>query len=141
MDLRVPSFLPAFKTSSPTKKEKKTMDEIYAYDFKRHTILQGDVALIPVEQVMGDLVTLEPSGRDLIVAHSETGHHHVVEAEKADGFVDIEDPSRLWMTVREDTQIVHQREEFQHEAQIVPAGHYLVQRQTAPGPRPTVWSD
>lgn len=141
MDIKLPEFLtPAWKTSSPTKKE-KTMDEIYAFDFKRSTILQGDVALIPVEKVMGDLVTLEPSGRDLIVAHSETGHHHVVEAEKADGFVDAEDPSRLWMIVREPTEIVHQREEFQHEAQIVPAGHYLVQRQTAPGARPTVWTD
>jgi hypothetical protein len=51
---------------------------------------------------------------DLIVGHSETGHHHVVPATDASVYQDPRDPLKLYLDVKTDTALVHLRDYDTH---------------------------
>lgn len=108
------------------KKELRTVRRIAA---------QGDVTIIrhdgavppglrPVERVHGAL----------IVTHSETGHHHVIERPRVDMF-HTEDPLISWLEVHGEeslpnvAELVHRRDYDTHETLGLYPGVYKIHRQ------------
>lgn len=59
----------------------------------------------------------------LIVGHSETGHHHLVDADCAT--LTRVDPFTAFLAVRKATRLVHQREYDTHPAIELQPGIYL----------------
>jgi hypothetical protein len=110
------------------------------FDRDRKTILQGDVTLVPVKTIPKYAVAhnFERSMTELVLAHSETGHNHVIPStgvtlymeddRDEEKFVPVR-RDHFWMALEEPTELTHHREEHQHEAQIVEPGYWYVQRQ------------
>lgn len=76
---------------------------------------QGDVLFTRVEE-LPDGVKLETEGERAIVAHSETGHHHVAVASKV-RFFSTMDPSISYIEADADVDIdvVHERNHDTHQ--------------------------
>ena len=76
---------------------------------------------------------------NIIIGHSETGHHHVMDATKADIYDLPESLTRL-LVVHEGTTLEHLREFDTHEPLYFNPGQYLVRnlREYVPGGRPDV---
>lgn len=78
-------------------------------------VRHGEVMLIPVKDV--------PNGRvlkkgDYILAHSETGHHHVLEGT---GFEITEvENGQLFVKVLKDTNLAHRKEHDKHRTITLP---------------------
>jgi hypothetical protein len=64
-----------------------------------------------------------------ILAHSETGHHHVVEAGAADMFIDRMNAFIAYLNVASPTEIKHLRDFDTHETIALEPGLYEVRRQ------------
>lgn len=66
-------------------------------------VRHGEVILKPISELPKE-ATLEKSAKKYIVAHSETGHHHVLESLKEfkvytwkeDRYIEIPEMSELW---------------------------------------------
>lgn len=105
------------------------------FDPGRRSIPQGDCLLIPIravpETARGQV--LAPEGRHHVIAHSETGHHHVIEARGDIRHFGSLDRLRAFLEVGgpAPAELKHLRDHHRHETQIVPAGAWLVQRQRA----------
>ncbi|MEM6413162.1 MAG: hypothetical protein AAF720_00710 [Pseudomonadota bacterium] len=93
---------------------------------------QGDCFLIKVD-TLPELIQLAKSENgQFIVAHSETGHHHVIEAnlDRVKMFDDPNDPLTAWIQViADDVHLEHQRTFDTHEALNPAPGFYKVRRQ------------
>jgi hypothetical protein len=67
------------------------------------------------------------------VAHSETGHDHVMELEHVEIYKDPKTSERdlyeLFCLVKQDTPIEHLRSFDTHETLLVPPGEYIIKRQ------------
>lgn len=88
-------------------------------------VFQGDMCLRRVDSIPKDA----KRSKDSIVAHSETGHHHV--AEKAIVFT-TGDAMRLFFKAigRDPVSIVHKREHDTHKTVQIPPGEvWEVRRQ------------
>ncbi len=89
---------------------------------------QGDVRFFRVDAVPAHCVK---EGREgyAIVAHSETGHHHVVESPCAQYFVDPNDPFTAYLTLAEDADVKHLRPYDTHQPVTVAKGIWGIRRQ------------
>ncbi len=90
---------------------------------------QGDVLVTRVSEIPCDLVPMQrTSGAPIVVAHSETGHHHMIDA--ADVVVyEPADPVVCYLRVDGDyADIVHQRSFDTHETLRLPRGIFRVDR-------------
>lgn len=88
---------------------------------------QGDVMLILRDALPADAVALPRTGR-LVVAHSETGHHHAIEQ------LDVvmygtSDPLVCYLQIADYAELMHHRPWHTHEAWRLPAGVIEVRRQ------------
>ena len=94
---------------------------------------QGDFIIIRVDSIPADVVPMAPRGNQVVVAHSETGHDHVMLADRVDAFVpagiDAKDVFELYLSVKEPAEINHLRSFDTHETLLVPPGNYQVRRQ------------
>ena len=95
---------------------------------------QGDFIIIRVDNLPKNLVEIAPENSKYVVAHSETGHNHVMEADnviayKSDKITDDTTLFELFFSVKEPTTIEHLRSFDTHETLLVPAGNYVVKRQ------------
>ena len=94
---------------------------------------QGDFIIIRVNEIPANVVPMATRGNQIVVAHSETGHDHVMLAERVDAFVpaglDAKDVFELYLNVKEPTEINHLRSFDTHETLLVPPGNYQVRRQ------------
>lgn len=69
----------------------------------------------------------------LIVGHSETGHHHVLEPVRTDahisqvvqGLIDSANDSFMLLTATEDFKLVHLRSTDTHAGFVFPKGEYI----------------
>lgn len=100
--------------------------------FKR-VAAQGDLMLIRIDSLPEGLVPFEPEGEHYVVAHSETGHNHVmlkerVTAHKEPG-VEDRDLYKLFLNVEKTTYLEHQRSFDTHETIEVLPGNYMLLRQ------------
>lgn len=96
---------------------------------------QGDVMLLRVDEIPKGLRRVKRVGGRLIVTHSETGHHHVIERKRVTMYEDPQDPLVAWLEVHdlEDlpqaAELVHERPYDTHETIELPPGKYQVRRQ------------
>jgi hypothetical protein len=98
---------------------------------KLTAIQHGEAMLLPVTKLpKGEVrqVTTE------IIAHSETGHHHVIESPvvfQAQGEVDKED---LYIRLFEPAKLVHKKPTNRHKTLTVPTGIWKVIHKTEYNP-------
>lgn len=88
---------------------------------------QGDVLVVPVEEMPADLKKVPLEGGRLVLAHGEvTGHAHVVEG-PAELFTpaDVDDLERRFLRVEQEVELVHD----EHSTITLPPGDYEVRRQ------------
>lgn len=82
-------------------------------------IRHGEAMLVPIsDKITGKKHT------SFIVAHSETGHHHVLQSKKS--FVVSEVDKQFLIELFEPAKLVHQKTTDKHKTLTVPAGKYKV---------------
>ena len=94
---------------------------------------QGDFLIIRVKDIPSNVEPMKTENGVFVIAHSETGHNHVMERTNVEAFVpentkDV-DLYELFLNVKEPTVINHLRSFDTHETLLVPAGNYVVKRQ------------
>ncbi len=94
---------------------------------------QGDFIIRRIKEIPQDAVKVDPVDGVFVVAHSETGHNHVMERTHVTGYMpentkDV-DLYKLFFSVEQDTAITHLRSHDTHESIMVPPGNYEVRRQ------------
>lgn len=92
---------------------------------KRLPKAQGDVLFIPVDS-MPKGVTKESTD---VVAHSETGHHHVVKGPEGAFAYFRETPMTAYLQCDAPVEIVHLRQFDTHKTITLDAGVWKVRRQ------------
>ena len=99
---------------------------------------QGDVLFIRINDLPQGLVRETGNGDNngkivgndtYIVAHSETGHHHVMEQENVEFYSAANDEFALYAVVSEPTVLFHERSFDTHESLRVDPGTYKIVRQ------------
>lgn len=94
---------------------------------------QGEVSVFKIaDDKLPDWPELARENGQMIVGHSETGHHHVIERPEAVKIVQKPDGgamSILRMIVSEPTRIIHQRDTHTHTPIPLDPGVYEVRGQ------------
>jgi hypothetical protein len=94
---------------------------------------QGDFVIIRINEIPDGVEAIAPRGNVHVIAHSETGHDHVMLADKVSCFKAKEtkevDLYELFLNVEAPTEINHLRSFDTHESLLVPAGKYKIRRQ------------
>jgi hypothetical protein len=91
---------------------------------------QGDIYIVRVDmKVPKDAVEVAPEGKHIIVTHSETGHHHVMEKEKVRMYKLPDDIMKCLLIVNDPVALKHLRTYDTHESIWFEKGTYLVRRQ------------
>lgn len=84
----------------------------------------GEVFLLPVESMPKDC---KPEMlKKLIVGHSESGHHHILESESTFEVLPGDDVHDLYIRLFEPAKLVHQKSFDVHETETIVAGDYAV---------------
>ena len=89
---------------------------------------QGDLLITKIDSIPDDAVLDSVKG-DYVVAHSETGHNHVMATEHCEFYKAANDPFVLFLVVKNETPIRHLRNFDTHKTINVPPGKYRVNRQ------------
>ncbi|MFM0263283.1 hypothetical protein [Paraburkholderia sediminicola] len=100
---------------------------------------QGDLLIRRVDRIPNGLKQMVVDAGKYIVAHSETGHHHVIEARPNVIVFDTEDPLVSYLQVIEATDeteavIEHLRSFDTHESLQAGIGNYEIRRQRENAP-------
>lgn len=95
---------------------------------------QGDLLLRRIDSIPANARPFAPENGNFIVAHSETGHHHVIAARPNVSVFVTDDPMVSYLQVLEatdatETLLEHLRSFDTHETIIIPAGNYEIRRQ------------
>lgn len=90
---------------------------------------QGDIYIERIGELPVGLVRVEPERRLIVVAHSETGHHHVMDADKVEMYRLPDEIYECFLLVKEATLLEHLRPFDTHEALLHEPGIYRVRRQ------------
>jgi hypothetical protein len=94
---------------------------------------QGDFIILRINDIPDDVEKFEAENGHYVIAHSETGHNHVMVMDRVEAFKPKHTPDRdlyeLFLNVKEPTDIVHLRSFDTHETLRVPAGKYQIRRQ------------
>lgn len=109
---------------------------------------QGDMLIIKLDSVtlpwLGlteegipkDAKQMMPENGSLIIAHSETGHHHAVSAQDAQGFRPAaNDDMILYLAAQNKVDFRHLRSFDTHETIRANPGNYQIRRQREYTPR------
>lgn len=92
-------------------------------------VAQGDIMIVAVSAVPEKARLIESEGGRFILAHSETGHHHIIMERPGVKFSAM-DEFRSYLTVTGDpADLVHERSFDTHETIRLPAGTYEIRRQ------------
>lgn len=87
---------------------------------------QGDVLLVPVDELPRGLKKVPRENGRIVLAHGEaTGHAHVIEGEAQFLASDLEELDGRFLVVEEETELVHD----EHATITVPPGIHQVVRQ------------
>ena len=90
---------------------------------------QGDVLIRRVDALPAHCLKVESTEPELIITHSETGHHHVMDAKKVDIYCDAANPLLAWIKVNRPTSLLHKRSFDTHEPIKFEKGVYEIRRQ------------
>lgn len=72
---------------------------------------------------------------NLVLAHSEIGHHHVIESPCAELFDIPDSPLIGYLRCESPVSLNHLRDHHTHGSQTLPAGTHFITRQREIGPR------
>lgn len=94
---------------------------------KRTAIQHGEALMLPVSKI--------PKGKTTkvtkqIIAHSETGHHHVVEADQEFEVMGSLEKEDLYLRLFEPAKLVHKKATEKHKDLVVPAGDWQILHKT-----------
>src|SRR6185312_11928771 len=99
---------------------------------------QGDMMLIRIEKLPADVQPVKADNGRFTLAHSETGHDHVVMERTGVRFFKAMDelkamlagkPAAFLVVEGDDAELTHLRGFDTHETIVIPAGTYEVRRQ------------
>lgn len=107
----------------------------FEFDNSRKSVCQGDVYLIPIKAVPEGMEPIAPENGHFIITHSETGHHHAIKERPDVKQYAAESEFRGFLELSESALLEHLRDHDTHEAQVVGAGSWLIQRQAAYTPQ------
>lgn len=97
--------------------------------FGQKAIRHGEVMIAPVDEFPADLEQVF-EGREYVVGHSETGHHHVAVADDAFGITIFRprgaDSQDLFMRVTGNARVEHRKTNDRHETKSLLEGLYTV---------------
>lgn len=93
---------------------------------------QGDLLIRKIDAIPGDVTERKATDGVHIVAHSETGHHHVIPI-GGPSIVQLfgsQDPMRSFLSVKAAPALLrHDRSFDTHEPISIPPGDYEIRRQ------------
>ena len=90
---------------------------------------QGDLLIERIGKLPEGLVPSKVEGGRFIVAHSETGHHHSMDAGSCAVLDDPKDQFTSYAVVAAPTEIQHERPFDTHEGLMVDEGTFILRRQ------------
>ena len=90
---------------------------------------QGDIIILRIDDLPEGVEQVAPENGKVIVTHSETGHHHVMVADRVKMYRLPEEIYECFLVVREQTDLVHLRSFDTHEPITFKPGTYKVRRQ------------
>lgn len=92
---------------------------------------QGDMLIIAVDSIPATSRPAVAFGAHYVLAHSETGHHHVIDRARAEVFEAADDAFVAYIrTLGDGAEIVHKRDFDTHESLFLePNKIYQVRRQ------------
>jgi hypothetical protein len=96
---------------------------------------QGDVLFIRRDAIPATASAAKPESGQVIVTHSETGHHHCMVLDReldepnVEMFSDNDNPLLAWLKINRPTALEHRREFDTHEPIMFEPGIYEVRRQ------------
>lgn len=77
---------------------------------------QGDVFFEKIDQLPDGLEKAKPKNGNIVVAHSETGHSHVIDSRAADLLIDQTNQFIAYLDIKKDCTIEHLRNHDKHES-------------------------
>lgn len=90
---------------------------------------QGDLMIRRIDALPKSVKAVDGENNVHILAHSETGHHHVIDAGLADRFIDQMNDFIGYLSVASDAEIRHLRSHDTHETLMLTPGIYEVRQQ------------
>lgn len=94
---------------------------------------QGDFIILRINDIPDDVEKFEAENGHYVIAHSETGHNHVMVMDRVEAYkpknVANADLYELFLNVKSPTEIVHLRSFDTHESLLVDEGNYVIKRQ------------
>ena len=87
---------------------------------------QGDLMIRRIDAIPSAAKRSEGVDGRHILAHSETGHHHVIESRAAERFIDETNAFIAYLEVSDSTVLEHLREFDTHEPYLLTPGLYEV---------------
>lgn len=90
---------------------------------------QGDMLIRRIEKLPDGLFNAKDENGYHILAHSETGHNHVIDRNKAQLLIDKTNEFIAYLKVSEPCDIEHLRDQHTHESLRVQPGIYEIRRQ------------
>ena len=94
---------------------------------------QGDVCFVRVDEVPTS-ATEQPQTKQVIVTHSETGHHHVINDAANVWLYSTKDQMVSYLKVQGHADVVHLRDFDTHEPVRLPEGIWEIHRQEEHSP-------
>lgn len=90
---------------------------------------QGDLSIRRIDKMPEGLIEQKAEKGVHVLAHSETGHNHVVKERGARLLIDKTNDFIAYLAVAEETEIEHLRSFDTHGTLTLPPGNYEVRRQ------------
>ncbi|MDA8120407.1 MAG: hypothetical protein M0Z85_10330 [Gammaproteobacteria bacterium] len=92
---------------------------------------QGDVFIRRIDKIPENAKPEKTINGCFVVAHSETGHSHVIAERPGVEYFGTDDPMTAYLRVIEDVEVTmeHLRSFDTHEALLIPGGTYEIRRQ------------
>ncbi len=96
----------------------------------KNVCAQGDIYITRTNmRVPKGAVEVKPEGNHLIITHSETGHHHVMEKQKVKLYQLPDSITKCLLIVDDPVALEHLRTYDTHESIWFEKGSYLIHRQ------------
>lgn len=91
---------------------------------------QGDMYFRKIEELPEELELVEPQNGKYVLAHSETGHHHITLERPTVKLFKGMDVLRSFLVVEEEpAELIHLRKTHTHETQALTPGIWEIIRQ------------
>lgn len=90
---------------------------------------QGDVFFERIDELPKGVKAAQVENGVYVVAHSETGHNHVMDSRNAQMFIDDTNAFIAYLSVKSQAELQHLRAHDTHETLAFKPGIYRVRRQ------------